>query len=74
VVEVLLEEDLGGGRYLGRAAHQAPEVDGTTTVAGAPGMAIGEIVSAWVTEGDGVDLVAGALAAPRALPGRAGAH
>jgi tRNA A37 methylthiotransferase MiaB len=74
VVEVLLEEDLGGGRYLGRAAHQAPEVDGTTTVLGAPGTAIGEIISARVTEGDGVDLVADALAAPRALPGRAGAH
>ncbi len=74
VVEVLLEEDLGGGRYLGRAAHQAPEVDGTTTVLGGPGTAIGEIVSARVTEGDGVDLVADALGAPRALPGRAGAH
>ena len=37
VVEVLLEEDLGDGGYLGRAAHQAPEVDGTTTVRGAPG-------------------------------------
>ena len=37
MVEVLLEEDLGGGRYLGRAAHQAPEVDGTTTVLGGAG-------------------------------------
>ncbi len=74
IVEVLLEEDLGDGSYLGRAAHQAPEVDGTTTVLGAPGAAVGEFVSARVTEGDGVDLVADALAVSRALPGRAGAH
>ncbi|MGH3318943.1 MAG: MiaB/RimO family radical SAM methylthiotransferase, partial [Streptosporangiaceae bacterium] len=33
-VEVLVEEDLGEGRYEGRAAHQAPEVDGSTTVRG----------------------------------------
>ena len=32
VVDVLIDEDLGGGRYLGRAAHQAPEVDGTTEI------------------------------------------
>jgi ribosomal protein S12 methylthiotransferase RimO len=32
LVDVLIDEDLGGGRYLGRAAHQAPEVDGTTEV------------------------------------------
>jgi tRNA A37 methylthiotransferase MiaB len=73
-VQVLLEEDLGGGRYLGRAAHQAPEVDGTTTVLGAPEVAIGEIVAARVTAGDGVDLVAEALAETGALPGRAGPH
>ena len=37
VMEVLIEESLGGGRYSGRAAHQAPEVDGTTEVSsGAP--------------------------------------
>ena len=30
--EVLIDEVLGGDRYLGRAAHQAPEVDGTTEV------------------------------------------
>jgi MiaB/RimO family radical SAM methylthiotransferase len=65
-VEVLIEEDLGDGRHLGRAAHQAPEVDGTTTVVGAPGAAIGDLVRAQVTSSDGVDLVAGASA------GRAG--
>jgi tRNA A37 methylthiotransferase MiaB len=65
-VEVLIEEELGDGSHLGRAAHQAPEVDGTTTVVGAPGAAIGDLVRAQVTSSDGVDLVAGASA------GRAG--
>jgi ribosomal protein S12 methylthiotransferase RimO len=70
VVEVLLEEDLGDGTYLGRAAHQAPEVDGTTTVRGVAGAAIGGIIPARVTEGDGVDLVADWLAVPTAAAGR----
>ena len=29
---MLIEEETGDGRYEGRAAHQAPEVDGVTTV------------------------------------------
>ncbi len=70
VVDVLLEEDLGGGTYLGRAAHQAPEVDGTTTVRGVTGAAIGELIAARVAEGDGVDLVADSLAVPAAAAGR----
>ncbi len=74
IVHVLLEESLGGGRYLGRAAHQAPEVDGTTTVRGVPGAAIGDIVPARVTGCDGVDLAAdarGVRAAGREqVPGR----
>ncbi len=70
VVEVLLEEDLGDGTYLGRAAHQAPEVDGTTTVRGVAGAAIGELISARVAEGDGVDLVADWLAVPATAAGR----
>jgi ribosomal protein S12 methylthiotransferase RimO len=70
VVEVLLEEDLGDGDYLGRAAHQAPEVDGTTTVRGVSGAAIGELISARVAEGDGVDLVADWLGVPTAAAGR----
>jgi ribosomal protein S12 methylthiotransferase len=42
----------------GRAAHQAPEVDGATTL---PGMAaaVGDIVHARVTATDGVDLIGG---------------
>jgi ribosomal protein S12 methylthiotransferase len=70
VVEVLLEEDLGGGTYLGRAAHQAPEVDGTTTVRGVTGAGIGGLIAARVAEGDGVDLVADWLAVPAAAAGR----
>ena len=70
VVDVLLEEDLGDGTYLGRAAHQAPEVDGTTTVRGVTGAAIGGLVPARVAEGDGVDLVADWLAVPTAAAGR----
>ncbi len=58
--QVLIEEDLGGGRYLGRAAHQAPEVDGSTEVlAGATVLAPGDFVLATVTGSDGVDLTAG---------------
>ena len=70
VAEVLLEEDLGDGTYLGRAAHQAPEVDGTTTVRGVTGAAVGDMVPARVAEGEGVDLVADWLAVPAAAAGR----
>ena len=58
-VEVLLE-DVAGGE--GRAAHQGPEVDGTTTVTGlAADARAGDIVSAVVTGSDGADLVAEAV-------------
>ncbi|RBY91377.1 30S ribosomal protein S12 methylthiotransferase RimO [Blastococcus sp. TF02A-30] len=71
-VEVLLTEDLsatdGAGTWLGHAAHQDPDADGTTTVAGVPGGArAGEIVAAEVVATEGVDLVARALVP--ALPG-----
>ncbi|MGH3322731.1 MAG: 30S ribosomal protein S12 methylthiotransferase RimO, partial [Streptosporangiaceae bacterium] len=59
-VEVLVEEDLGEGRYEGRAAHQAPEVDGSTTVRG-DDLAVGDLVRAKVTDTIGVDLVADAV-------------
>ncbi|GAA1146295.1 hypothetical protein GCM10009630_51010 [Kribbella jejuensis] len=43
----------------GRAAHQGPEVDGTTTVTGLPeGIRVGDLVSAKVVASDGVDLIA----------------
>ncbi|MWA04477.1 30S ribosomal protein S12 methylthiotransferase RimO [Actinomadura sp. LD22] len=56
LVHVLLEDKADGG-FEGRAAHQAPEVDGTVLVRG-EGLALGEIVAARVTGSDGVDLVA----------------
>jgi ribosomal protein S12 methylthiotransferase len=53
-VEVLVES-VDGGTAEGRAAHQGPEVDGSTTVPG--DYAVGQIVTAVVTGTDGVDLV-----------------
>jgi len=55
-VDVLVEET-GGASAEGRAAHQAPEVDGSTTVRGA-GLVVGRIVAATVVASDGADLVA----------------
>ncbi|HEX2316875.1 MAG TPA: MiaB/RimO family radical SAM methylthiotransferase, partial [Thermomonospora sp.] len=56
-VEVLLEEEVEPGAFEGRAAHQAPEVDGTVLVRG-EGLAVGAFVTATVVDADGVDLVA----------------
>jgi ribosomal protein S12 methylthiotransferase len=47
--------------YHGRAAHQAPEVDGMTTVRSAVPLAPGDLVRAVVTGSDGVDLIADAI-------------
>ena len=58
VLDVLIEECPGRGRYLGRASHQAPEVDGTTLVRSSRRLALGELARAVVTGADGVDLVA----------------
>jgi MiaB/RimO family radical SAM methylthiotransferase len=60
-VEVLIEQCPGDGLCEGRAAHQAPEVDGTTTVRGEIGARPGDLVRATVRESDGVDLVADAV-------------
>ena len=60
-LDVLVEEEDGdgpSGSYLGRAAHQAPEVDGVTTVRSAVPLAAGDMVRAVVTGSDGVDLIA----------------
>ncbi len=60
-LDVLIEEaaeDGPDGSYLGRAAHQAPEVDGMTTVVSAAPLAAGDIVQAVVTGSEGVDLIA----------------
>lgn len=63
VVEVLVETlgpDAADDRTAeGRAEHQGPEVDGVTTVVGAPAATRpGDLLRAEVTDSDGVDLVA----------------
>jgi ribosomal protein S12 methylthiotransferase len=68
VVEVLIEEPAGGGRCSGRAAHQAPEVDGTTEVRAPGRLAAGQMVRATVTGADGADLLADLV--PAGAPGR----
>jgi len=60
VVQVLVEsvgED-EAGEAEGRAAHQGPDVDGTTRLIGVTGERVGQIVTAVVVDTDGVDLVA----------------
>jgi ribosomal protein S12 methylthiotransferase RimO len=63
-LDVLIEEESDDnddplrGRYLGRAAHQAPEVDGVTTVTSPAPLAAGDMVRAVVTGSEGVDLIA----------------
>ena len=66
VVEVLVES-VHGDVAEGRAAHQAPEVDGTTTVrlAARSGAGVGDMVAARVTGAAGVDLLADAVASQR---------
>src|SRR5262249_5201852 len=56
-VDVLVESVHTKGAE-GRAAHQAPEVDGSTRLTGVLPVAVGDLVRARVTSSDGVDLVA----------------
>jgi tRNA A37 methylthiotransferase MiaB len=46
---------------VGRADHQAPEVDGTTTLTGGGGLRPGDLVRARVVGTEGIDLVADVL-------------
>ena len=73
ILDVLIDEGDEGpspgeapraGVFTGRAAHQAPEVDGMTTVSSAVPLAPGDMVRAVVTGSDGVDLMADALWPP----------
>lgn len=63
VVDVLIEE-CDGEASVGRAAHQGPEVDGTTRVTQGPlatskaPIGIGDVIRARVVGTDGVDLIA----------------
>ncbi len=55
----LLIESIDGDTAEGRAAHQGPEVDGSTTLTGFPvDLAIGDLVTAEVVGSEGVDLIA----------------
>jgi ribosomal protein S12 methylthiotransferase len=62
LIEEPIDEEAGSGgsgwRYGGRAAHQAPEVDGATEVRSPRRLAIGDLVRARVSGSEGVDLVA----------------
>jgi ribosomal protein S12 methylthiotransferase RimO len=57
-VEVLVCEAVGDGRYEGQAAHQAPEVDGSTTLLADRPLKAGDLVTARVIESAGADLTA----------------
>ena len=57
----MLIESVTDGVAEGRAAHQGPEVDGTTIVRGTS-LEVGDLVTAEVVGADGVDLVAAAVA------------
>ena len=63
---MLVENVEADGTAEGRAAHQGPEVDGTTRIesAGSP-LRIGDLVPARVVGTDGVDLVATATGEAR---------
>jgi ribosomal protein S12 methylthiotransferase len=72
-IEVLLTEDLsaeeGPGVWVGHAAHQDPDADGTTTVAGVPADAVaGQLTAAEVVGTEGIDLVARALSPAGLIP------
>jgi MiaB/RimO family radical SAM methylthiotransferase len=63
--DVLIEESISDDsaderdwHYSGRAAHQAPEVDGTTEVISGRPLAIGDLVRVLVADSQGVDLIA----------------
>jgi ribosomal protein S12 methylthiotransferase RimO len=54
----LLVESVAGDRAEGRAAHQAPDVDGSTRLLRAAGVQVGDLVPAVVTGSVGADLLA----------------
>jgi ribosomal protein S12 methylthiotransferase len=55
--------------FYGRAAHQAPEVDGECVIVGAEGLQVGDLVRCRVDASEGVDLVVSAIEVlPRGVP------
>jgi ribosomal protein S12 methylthiotransferase len=73
-LDVLIEETApadespAAGIFTGRAAHQAPEVDGVTAVRSTIPLTPGDMVRAVVTGSDGVDLIADAILPAGAVP------
>jgi hypothetical protein len=67
---VLVEET--GAEVVGRSAHQGPEVDGSTRLAGADlvGAQVGSFIEAIVVDTEGVDLVAEPVLSGRVRWGR----
>ncbi len=60
--EILLENQTGKTQWQGRAAHQAPEVDGTTTIENVPTSATkAQFISAKITDHNNYDLTATAI-------------
>ena len=55
---LVLVDDFDDDEVVGRGAHQAPEVDGTTTLLNAGGIGLGDLVRSRVVGTDGIDLVA----------------
>jgi ribosomal protein S12 methylthiotransferase RimO len=82
LLEVLVEsidadaaDGVEGATAEGRAAHQGPEVDGSTSVTGLPAdVRIGDLVSAKVVGSDGVDLIAEFAALVSTQDGRTAAN
>ncbi|TCO23436.1 MiaB/RimO family radical SAM methylthiotransferase [Kribbella steppae] len=82
LLEILVEsidadgaEGVEGATAEGRAAHQGPEVDGSTSVTGLPdGVRVGDLVSAKVVGSDGVDLIAEFAALVSTQDGRRAAN
>lgn len=72
----VMVDTVTGGMVEGRAAHQAPEVDGSTTLVAGPSgvdlgaLAPGDLVQATVTATEGVDLIATPTAMLSAAPRR----
>ncbi|MEY9964443.1 ribosomal protein S12 methylthiotransferase [Streptacidiphilus sp. MAP12-16] len=61
LVESIDEDE--DGSVIGRAAHQAPETDGITSLTGAlDGVRVGDLIEAKVMASEGVDLIAEAFA------------
>jgi ribosomal protein S12 methylthiotransferase len=68
ILDVLIDEEAApDGAFTGRAAHQAPEVDGVTMVRSTLPLTPGDMVRAVVTGSDGVDLTATALQSADAI-------